>query len=1299
MKGAEGMNPIRKIKGLAEKIKAVPGKIKRQARAALLLACLAATFAAPVFGGGYNALQSPDVTSQAMAIEDIDLMLVGATAFGEARKTVYASDNDAVTTFVNNTYSIISSKWQNVGLLMGGRDTLSMSTWDVFMNPLTLSDTEIVTYCSYLDADYKKNNFANAYNRYKAFGYAIQKLNKKGLRSRNTSVGLEEGLDAMSAAAIKLGNFGTEFLNQYNPGPVLLALYDSSYLSTYSGNRLVQIVVNNQTLKNIVCLFGDKVGSTGLSFFVLVNIVIAVVCLAFSMLLTLLGNRNIGDGIRKFLSRVIIGTVGIYLISNILSTSLSWVSSTILNVEAAEYASYVENNLNFYDWYQTGFQLPAGTTLKIDSSGQFVFDQATVRAINTYTYERLVGPATDENMRARMESYTSDNNHGFASFITPSQTHSTAGDAEAGGAAWATDAYYAIMKNFAENKTADEGGLLAGKDEEGSPLAGAWSVLYSSQYFRMSSLLVNADGSGGWNVSNYTTNYDYYGVNPISAFNIMRTDFSGSSITATNVVHPEMAYVAFDAVNVVAPSGAGGGSTNMNSITRFIATFTLILAAMKGLITIITAGFGGLIAGGAKTATGSAGGLGQALGAVVALIFGIVGISVIMSMILSLVDVLYGIAKDLLTGTEVIEDFLGPIIEPLGDIPFGIGDAIAHFLKGFVETVLTLVLALTFPKLGGIPITIFSQFMADLPGKIAEKAQMLEGMLMSGRNSAGGGLGSGGRGQYGRQASAMAGQAFQSGTKQALGVMRAAAGAAASLAGAGLAAAGRGMNKAGDSVEGKPSNPGIGNWDEMSPEQQAAAAEVAANTADWADMDEDARQDALDKGGVYGENAGNAEGPGGAQDGNENGNADGDSLGDNTETEELAEGEQETLQDGEEPETPNADTEMPTDVLPDDSVSPTDVTPGDSIAGTELSGTDTSGTPGDASGTQAESVSGNMETGGETAGSRNGESAGTNPAAPAAGTSADSVADSGTDSGSGTGQADAGDGGVTNVSESSYQEAGDQTLNASSESTNSQQVQDVDRSSVSSDETAVNEGGLVQSSENVDGRSGPAAPMGAAQGSMDQAAGGSGGTPAAGGTEVNNQVDNSSSRNDTRASQSSSSSRSSSTRVGGSSNKASVVNKGGTQAKGPGQKPAPKPVQSGQAQAQKPGQNAPKPVSQQAQKPGQKATGTGSVNAKKPAPSTAKSKYGKEMTIREQRQARFLHAAGDALQMMGGNRTVGQGISDALGYAGEGLMNAVIPPEITNGLAQDIRNRRNLRSELRRHERQQGHGQQGRGQQ
>ena len=1218
---------------VTETIKGLPTKVKRQLKNAMLLVCAIATFAVPAFGGGYSVLKEEPITSQAAAIEDVDLLLVAASAFGEARKVMNATDNDLKDIFVSNTSAIIGNKWPNMGLIIGARDSLSGSIWSNYQSPLTLSGSEVTTYGD--------SNLADAYNKYKAFGYAVQNLNSNAQKSQGSAVAVEEGLDAMSAAAIKLSSFGVKFLNDYNPGPVLIALYDSSYLATYSSNKLVQIVLSNDVLKNIITLFGDPVvtiGATNWSFFVVINAVLAIVGFALSLLLTLLGNRSIGDGLRKFIIRIFIGTCGIYLIANFMSTVLGWVNETMLDVGQSDESRYVEENLNLYDWYLTGFKLPSGTNLQIDSKGNFIFTPDIVRSINEYTYGRIHGGGDDAAIKAQMESYTQSSNVGIASFIMPSYS-----SGDEGGEAWSTDVYYAILKNYAENKEdlMDDGG------NESSPLHGLDGFnLFRSRYFWMSDMRMDQNGDG-WTASGYGGD-NYYGLNPISAFNLIRSDFSGSGITATATVYPSIAYVAFD-VNSL-HSYSDSASTNMNALTRFIACFTLVLAALKGLITIFTAGFGGLISGGVKTAVGSSHGLGQALGAVIALLGGIIGISLIMSMTMSLLDTVYGIALELVGDTEVLNSFLQPVQEAVGGIPV-LGKVLVGICRSIAEAIMTLVLALTFPKLGGIPITVFAQYMADLPGHMAERAQMIESTLMSGRSSAGGGFGGprGGSGQYGRMARQMAGNAFSSASRQTGAIVGAGMAAAGSLAGAGLSLAGKQLNKKADGLEGKPDNPGIKNWDDMSPEQQAKAAEAASSTDGWADMDEDARQAALKDAGVYDDNRADSGTP-------EHDPAMGSDIGSVEEApvEESVAAAEDTL---------------------DAADSVVEEAPQDPAAGT----VEENGAPIQEVGQES---SMNQPAAQETepapaVSAEGGAPAETAPAAaPVIGTGGEGKTGGTVPStGNGSGQ-------TVNVKEGDHVEGSKQTVDTKVKQDAKMDAKSVDASNTVNTTDAGKELGTAPTATMPTGElSGTTTGLGA----TGTAAGGITATAqqaqAAGKETVHSgslPTGTSSSKTGRSAAQQSGAnahytSVSQNTQAGGTAtqtntaqaNSMTQVNMGADQSRSVSQTGSPTQAPGGQ-------QSLDQEIDPQARKAAEAGSAGQSMNN-----GTAKSQYGKEMTAKEQRQARLLHAAGDGLQMMGGNRTLGQGIVDALGYAKDAALIAATPEELQqSGFMTNLRMKR-----------------------
>lgn len=1233
---------------MRERIRNLPAKVKKRMQTALLLLCAVATFAVPAFGGGYSVLKEPPITSSAAAIEDVGLLMVAASAYGEAKKSMNSTDNELKDIFVEHTADLIGSKWQNLGLFLGARDSLSGSVWDAYQDPNGMSGSEVTTF--------NNGTIADAYNKYKAFGYAVQNMNNEAQKSSTTTVSAEEGLDAMSSAAIKLGSFGVEFLNEYNPGPVLLALYDSHYLGQYASNKLVKIVRNNEVLYNIVCFFGDPVVTVGgwtMSMFVMLNAVLAVAGMALWMLFkVLMGNGTIGDGLVKFLTRILIGTVGIFVIANFMSWALNWVTDTIYEVDESDDTRYVEDNLNIYDWYMTGFQLPSGVSLQIDSLGNFVFNPDTVYAINHYTYNRLIGGATDSAIRARMETLSQYGNTGTASFVVPSSE-----DAD-GGSGWDTDVYYAILKNYAENKE----DLMDGNDDESSPLYGMTSFnIYKSKFLWMSSLRMDGAPNSGWTVTGNGSDR-YYGLNPISAFNLIRSDFSGETITSSTVVYPPIAYVGFD----INDSFVTDAPQHMNSLVRFIACFTLTLAAFKGLITIFTAGFGGLISGGVKTATGSAHGLGQAIGAVIALLGGIIGISLIMSMTLALLDTVYGIAVELVGDTEVLDGFLGPIVDTVGEIPV-IGPPLKSIFRSIVGAIISLILALTFPKLGGIPITVFAQAMADLPGRIAERAQMLEAQLLSGRGAASGGLPPrGGSGQYGRMASDMMGNAFSSGTKQAGRIIGAGAAAAGSLAGAGLATLGRSLNNRADRLEGAGvSNPGgfsDSMWDNMSDDMKNDAADFAASQENWDNMSESERRAAMEQAGFY-ESSSSSD---------SSTQHDTSSNTENTQysNEEGSSAEQYAGETEGSLDDPNA-AAVP-EVGEGQSISaqtPTTESSMESIGSAETAAETGVGTPAD--------VSQDAALGGTDGADGNNADNGTNGAD---GSSLDGKNGTSGDSGNHVEQ------NLNNTQESIAQEV--------KEDSEVNMDQDVNAENKMVDASLSSEQGDLNTIEGAHTETAPGAqdiPSGT-QGLNGAAAAGTaaaatvsanGGKQATGGALPN--TSNAGQRNSSAGQQSGASatyqSVSQSTQVGGNAVQQTNVsasqnarannmqvnqNSSHSSVSEAGSSQTTTNVSGGSSVSQSLTQN-----NSQAVRDADQGASKQSMNG------MSRGKYGKQMTVEEQKKARFQHAAGDALQMMGGNRTIGEGIGDALSYAKEAALVASVPEELqTSEFMNGLRMRR-----------------------
>ena len=146
----------------------------------------------------------------------------------------------------------------------------------------------------------------------------------------------------------------------------------------------------------------------------------------------------------------------------------------------------------------------------------------------------------------------------------------------------------------------------------------------------------------------FTQTTTQYGISPLAAFNLMGTDFNESGfVVRTNtsdITTPTIApYVITDASQ----------QTKAPGIVKIVVMFTIMMAGMKALTTIISSSFGALFKGGAGAALGSAAGAGTLVGGAIALTLGVLGLSVIMTIAVGLMDMFYTFIAKLLFSWEV----------------------------------------------------------------------------------------------------------------------------------------------------------------------------------------------------------------------------------------------------------------------------------------------------------------------------------------------------------------------------------------------------------------------------------------------------------------------------------------------------------------------------------------------------------------------------------------------------------------------------------------------------------------------
>lgn len=746
----------------------------------LLLFLAVLTFAIPILtgiGGSLFTQHRLTVLAEGGDYDKLAVDITMSTAFEDARNAIKAASSDGEKSstemqgqFEQNLAALMSGgRFGNVGMLIGPKGTSKNSdSWSIYQSPISIDNTQIGLYDSLT---------GGAFSQYKAFGAAVQKLNEKAKKARGSASSLEKGLDEISAAGCQLTNLGARLLKDYNPAPVLLAFIDSSNLTTHPGNKLVAIVNNNENMRNIVHLFGDST-SFGVSMTFLILALIAALLFVASALMTLINGRAAGENVRKAIVKAAVGCVAVPLLAKALDAGVNFLDTVSTAQINGPSSKYVEENLNFADWYACGFSLPDNLTLYINKDGEFELTPEAVRAINTESYRKVhgVSGASDAQMEEKMEQYYSMY-MAFPMAVGFSEPVNVAGSLE--GKTWRTNDFYTAANNFGHNDP-----LL--QDVEGSGEIGGITYFWANDL-----IMTSASGDMMYAIQDAGRGRQY-GICPIAATNLMRTSFTGSSMTALS----GSCYMGSVAFNV---DNGEGNTARMDSITRFLATFAMVMAAMKGLFTVIAAGFGGLIGGGAKSAMGSSAGLGQALGGIIALVGGVFGISIIMTMSYTLLDQLFGVMDDLIHGVGGGPDILDPIKEVTDGIPL-LGPLLGGVMKSFAGFVLTILCCLTMPKFGGIPITLFCQYLAELPNRFGDRAQNIENKITGDFRGGGGGFGHGGGmfghgGGMGSSAGAMATKAVQDAKQQGAGMARGLATAGGAILGFGLTKWGQSLQK------------------------------------------------------------------------------------------------------------------------------------------------------------------------------------------------------------------------------------------------------------------------------------------------------------------------------------------------------------------------------------------------------------------------------------------------------------------------------------------------------------------------
>ena len=653
----------------------------------------------------YKNLMVPSILSTAYA----DGLKAAASSASDSSN----SDDKAYEKFYANVNNILAYQndngqhvFSNVGTLFGQVGMSSGSSTNDIASLSSVTKKE-------LDSRFSVGNDKLGL-AYLNFGNAYTNLVSHAEKRGTSSLGSESVVTGLTAASGQVANIGVSILKMFSPAPIIMAFRDSSVItdSKYDDNKLIKLVRETDLLGNIVRFFGDPApGFPMISTADMIVVSIIMFTIGLSLLSIFMNGRQFGMTVRKIMVKILVVAVALPLSARLFDFGIGLLSDTASKQANSADAKIVSTNLLLGPWANvTKFGLPDGTTLNV-RNGEFTLTSTDIYNINMYVAEKAgvisneTGADADKKVARYIKSaVTADKNETTIGWTNLIRSHTNT--------PWKTDKLLQVADTLGGNEDIN-------KDVKIGDIG----------YLTEGGLISTPDGTqfSQSGVSSYG-----FGMTPIAAFNIINTTFDNDKLSVkSNLVNNlTVPTVAVGANTYLYSDSKDDAQTNrtMSPIIKMILNLVMLFAALKALAFIFSAGFGGVLHGGSASAFGSAAGFGELVGAVIALIGGVLGLSFLITIVNGIIDSVWnllmsaiGIGKDF-----TIDDVLSPdFVDSIGGIPF-IGGPLVEAMASVLNFLLSLLSLFVLPSLIKIPIEAFGSWISGLPGHLSEKAQAME---------------------------------------------------------------------------------------------------------------------------------------------------------------------------------------------------------------------------------------------------------------------------------------------------------------------------------------------------------------------------------------------------------------------------------------------------------------------------------------------------------------------------------------------------------------------------------------------
>lgn len=636
-------------------------------------------------------------------------------------------DGSPLQIFKANVSDIINVKndagnqtFGNVGALFGGV-SLSTSSGTNNITDVQKADKDIID--NYLGGK------TGAGEQYHQFGYAMSNLIQEAENTPTSRIDNESMMTGFTATASSISNIGMKAVNMFNPAPIVLAMWDSSQLNLpkYSDNKLVELTKSNDFAYKLVTFLGDSVpGLGGITYSQMFLVSVMTFSAGLALLSIFFNGRNFGMTFRKIMIRILVISVAIPSSAYLFNMGVDLLTTTVNNQVTSKNDKINQNNLLLSEWAQNvRFGLPQGMTLK-QSDGQFLLSKNQIEQLNFYIAYKSdilsqgeynngnLSDSAKEKVANHIKNMATSKNNTSIKWVPP--TKKTGPEK---GAPWYTDTL---------NKASDAlGANTRFKDLD----------LRSAGYLSDNGLYSN-DGGKSFTMSTNST----YGLTPIALYNFLNTKFDKTSFSVnSNLDNPSIPTIAAG----VSLYGSSGQELDdkPNDVIAGIISIVLIWNALKAMVKIVSRGIGSTVKGGATSAFGSMAGWGELIGGIISLFGGIIGLALLITIMQSLTNLLWGLMADIL---KPIADNMGlnsPVAKGftqiLSMIPvIGTGFEMFKTVGQWILNLGGLLLVLPFLS---VPLHGFAEWISELPTILAERAQMIENQF-TGDYRAGGRAGS-----------------------------------------------------------------------------------------------------------------------------------------------------------------------------------------------------------------------------------------------------------------------------------------------------------------------------------------------------------------------------------------------------------------------------------------------------------------------------------------------------------------------------------------------------------------------------